>query len=43
VDYQKPMVIDYGEITALTAAASTGSQLDASFPTHTPFTQLTFT
>jgi hypothetical protein len=42
MNYEKPTVVDYGELTQLTAAQSTGAHTDATFPTNTPFTQLTF-
>lgn len=42
VNYEKPMVVDYGELAELTAAQSTGAHTDATFPTNTPFNQLTF-
>jgi hypothetical protein len=42
MDYEKPTVVDYGEISELTAALATGAHTDATFPTNTPFTQLTF-
>jgi hypothetical protein len=41
-DYEKPKVRDYGDLTQLTAGGSTGNFLDASFPVHTPKSQLTF-
>ena len=41
-DYEKPKVRDYGDLTQLTAGGSSGNFLDASFPVHTPKSQLTF-
>lgn len=41
-EYEEPQVVDYGDLRELTAASSTGSATDATFPTHTPFAQLTF-
>jgi hypothetical protein len=42
IEYEKPTVVDYGELTELTAAAGSMQHLDHSFPTNTPFTELTF-
>jgi hypothetical protein len=42
MDYEKPEVVDYGDLVELTAAAAAGSQLDAAFPAGTPITDLTF-
>ena len=42
IQYERPEVVDYGDLLDLTAAASTGGHTDAAFPTNTPFTQLTF-
>jgi hypothetical protein len=41
-EYQAPEVVDYGDLTDLTAALTTGHHLDATFPSGTPFSQLTF-
>lgn len=41
-EYERPKVVDYGDLVALTAGASTGSELDADFPIHTKFSNLTF-
>lgn len=40
--YEKPVVVDYGELTELTAGHGTGFSLDKDFPAKTPFHQLTF-
>jgi hypothetical protein len=42
VEYEKPKVVDYGDLVELTAGQSTGTALDASFPAGTPFADLTF-
>lgn len=42
MEYEKPTIVDYGNITELTAAQATGHQTDASFPAHTPVSHLTF-
>jgi hypothetical protein len=42
VEYEKPRVVDYGDLVELTAGQSSGSALDASFPVGTPFDDLTF-
>jgi hypothetical protein len=42
IEYQAPEIVDYGDLTELTAGLSTGANLDASFPDGTPFSQLTF-
>jgi hypothetical protein len=42
VEYEQPHIADYGDLRELTAASSTGGSLDATFPVHTPFAQLTF-
>ena len=42
VDYERPEIADYGDLRELTEAASTGAFTDATFGTHTPFNQLTF-
>jgi hypothetical protein len=42
IEYQAPEIVDYGDLTELTAALSTGAHTDASFPSNTPFSQLTF-
>lgn len=41
-EYEKPTVRDYGDLAELTAGAKTGNYLDATFPVHTPKSQLTF-
>jgi hypothetical protein len=40
--YSKPEITDHGSLTELTAGQSSGTQLDATFKTGTPTTQLTF-
>jgi hypothetical protein len=40
--YQKPTVSDVGSVVDRTLGESTGSKLDANFPTGTPFGDLTF-
>jgi hypothetical protein len=42
VEYEQPEIADYGDLRELTAASTTGGSLDAGFPAHTPFGQLTF-
>ena len=42
VEYEKPKVRDYGDLTELTAGNKNGNFLDASFNIHTPKSQLTF-
>ena len=42
VEYEKPEVVDYGTLAALTAGAAAGSRLDAGFPAGTLFGELTF-
>jgi hypothetical protein len=40
--YEAPAMTSLGSFETLTQGAATGSQLDASFPTGTPFGDLTF-
>jgi hypothetical protein len=40
--FEMPTVVDYGDLTELTAGQSSGNFLDQSFPVNTPFSQLTF-
>lgn len=40
--YTKPTVRVAGSVAAITRGGTTGSSLDATFPTGTPFTDLTF-
>jgi len=40
--YETPLLVEAGSFESLTQAASTGSTLDATFPTGTPFGDLTF-
>jgi hypothetical protein len=42
LEYEAPEVVDYGDLTELTAAATSGPSLDATFPDGTPFGDLTF-
>jgi hypothetical protein len=42
VEYETPKVEDYGDLKDLTAGARAGNFTDASFPAHTPFSQITF-
>ena len=41
-EYESPQVVDYGDLTELTAGSSTGDFTDAAFPVGTPFRNLTF-
>ena len=41
-EYEKPKVIDYGDLVELTAGSRTGDFLDANFPINTPKRNLTF-
>lgn len=40
--YEAPAVVDYGDLTSLTAGTTTGDYTDADFPTNTPKSALTF-
>lgn len=40
--YEPPTVVDYGDLTTLTAGASDGSHLDATFLAGTSKGELTF-
>ena len=40
--YDSPTIADYGDLVEVTAGASHGSTLDASFPMGTPANELTF-
>ncbi len=42
-EYDQPQIVDYGDLVELTAGASTGKFLDASFPVGTAAADLTFT
>jgi hypothetical protein len=42
VDYEKPAIADYGDLVELTALQQDGDFTDATFPTHTPKGDLTF-
>ena len=41
-EYEKPKVVDYGDLVELTAGHREGNFLDASFPVNTPKRNLTF-
>ena len=41
VEYEKPKVRDYGDLTELTAGTHNGFFTDAAFPPHTAFNKLT--
>jgi hypothetical protein len=40
--YEEPKVVDYGDLTELTAGTVNGNFLDKSFPAGTPKGELTF-
>lgn len=42
LEYEKPEVVDYGDLVELTAAGSDGDCLDADFPVGTKKNLLTF-
>lgn len=42
IAYESPQVVDYGDLTELTAAGSDGDCLDADFPAGTAKGKLTF-
>jgi len=42
VTFEKPQIVDHGDLTDLTAAAGVGNFLDAAFPDGTPRADLTF-
>jgi hypothetical protein len=39
--YEAPVLRAHGKVESLTKGGSTGSKLDASFPTGTPFSDIT--
>lgn len=41
-DYEKPTVVEYGDLRELTAALADGNFTDADFPQNTPKDELTF-
>jgi hypothetical protein len=41
-EYESPRVVDYGDLTELTAGDSDGENTDAAFPVNTPKRLLTF-
>ena len=42
MEYTKPEIVDYGNLTELTAGTQTGDYLDANFPLGTSRGALTF-
>jgi hypothetical protein len=40
--YEKPRIVDYGDLVELTAGTSSGNYLDADFAAGTPYGDLTF-
>lgn len=42
VDYERPEVVDYGDLAELTGGLSSGACLDADFPVGTKAAALTF-
>ena len=42
VSYEKPRVVDYGDLVELTAGTSSGEYTDADFPSGTKTSDLTF-
>jgi hypothetical protein len=42
VEYEAPEVTDYGKLTDITAGQASGNFTDKTFPTNTPFSDLTF-
>lgn len=40
--YEAPKLVEIGSFETVTQGAKTGNSLDATFPTGTPFGQLTF-
>jgi len=40
--YTPPEIVDYGDLTDVTAGGQTGENLDAAFPDNTPRSDLTF-
>jgi hypothetical protein len=40
--YEKPRIVDYGDLVELTAASGTGEFLDATFPAGTKWGDVTF-
>jgi hypothetical protein len=42
VEYEAPEVTDYGKLTDITAAQTSGANLDRTFPAGTPSGDLTF-
>lgn len=41
-EYEAPVVIDYGDLNDLTGGSASGRELDADFPIHTKYGDLTF-
>ena len=42
MDYQTPTVVDYGELTEVTAGQEDGNFTDMAFPQNTPKQDITF-
>jgi hypothetical protein len=42
MEYETPVVIDYGTLAELTKGQSDGDETDRDFPAHTPKRDLTF-
>lgn len=42
IEYEKPMIVDYGDLTELTGGDLVGTSLDQAFPAGTPFDDLRF-
>lgn len=43
LQFEEPKVVDYGDLSEITAHNTGGSNLDATFPVGTPKGDLTFT
>jgi hypothetical protein len=41
-EYEKPTIVDYGDLKELTAGLGVGNHLVGDFPRHTAASQLTF-
>lgn len=42
MNYETPVITDYGTLVQLTQASASGAFTDATFPAHTPVGDLTF-
>jgi hypothetical protein len=42
IGYEKPRIVDYGDLVELTAASGSGEFLDADFPAGTKWGDVTF-